>query len=223
MANIGHDAPVALLAAALRPAPFSVAARLAQLVAGLIVYGIALALMVQAGLGLAPWDVLHQGLAQQTHLAIGTWAILVGLAVLLLWIPLRLRPGIGTLANAVVIGSVMDVAVAVGPAAPPGIVARAVYLVAGVVLSGIATGAYIGAALGPGPRDGLMVGIAARGHSIGVVRTSIEVTVLVVGFLLGGNVGIGTVLYGVTIGPMAHVSVPYFTRQPSTAALEVAA
>lgn len=205
---------MAVLVAALRTAPPGLGARLAQLFAGLILYGIALALMVQAGLGLAPWDVLHQGLARQTHLAIGTWSVLVGLAVLLLWIPLRLRPGIGTLANAAVIGTVMDLSLAVAPPAPEGMVTRVVYLAAGTVLSGVATGAYIGAALGPGPRDGLMVGIAARGHSIRAVRTSIELTVLVAGFLLGGTVGVGTVLYGLTIGPMAHVAVPYFSREP---------
>ena len=205
---------MAVLVAAIRTAPSGLGARLVQLFAGLILYGVSLALMVQAGLGLAPWDVLHQGLARQTHLAIGTWSILVGLAVLLLWIPLRLRPGIGTLANAAVIGSVMDLFLAVAPPAPDGMVVRVVYLAAGTVLSGVATGAYIGAALGPGPRDGLMVGIAARGHSIRAVRTSIELTVLVAGFLLGGTVGVGTVLYGLTIGPMAHVALPFFSRVP---------
>jgi uncharacterized membrane protein YczE len=185
--------------------------RLVQLYAGLLLYGISSSLLVLAGLGLDPWDVLHQGLARHTPLAIGTWAILVGVAVLLLWIPLRQRPGIGTLSNVVLVGATMDLVLG-HVHAPHALAARVACLVVGVVLNGVATGAYIGAGLGPGPRDGLMTGFAARGHSIRVVRTAIEVTVLVTGWLLGGTVGVGTVLYALAIGPLAHVFVPLFAR-----------
>ncbi|MBX5474494.1 MAG: hypothetical protein IRZ20_05720 [Thermoleophilia bacterium] len=191
--------------------------RLVQLYLGLVLYGLSSSLLVLAGLGLDPWDVFHQGLARHTPLAIGTWAIVVGALVLLLWIPLRQRPGIGTLSNVVVIGAVMDVVLAVTPT-PRALGWRVVCLVAGVVLSGVATGAYIGAGLGPGPRDGLMTGLAARGHSIRVVRTAIELTVLVTGWLLGGTVGVGTVLYAVSIGPLAHVFIPLLAREPRSSA-----
>ncbi|HEY3462373.1 MAG TPA: hypothetical protein VGK62_02830 [Gaiellaceae bacterium] len=185
--------------------------RLAQLFGGLVLYGISSSLLVLAGLGLDPWDVFHQGLARHTPLAIGTWAILVGAAVLLLWIPLRQRPGIGTLCNVVLVGGTMDVVLG-HVHEPHGLAARIACLVVGVFLNGVATGAYIGAGLGPGPRDGLMTGLAARGHSIRVVRTALEVTVLVTGWLLGGTVGVGTVLYALSIGPLAHVFIPLFAR-----------
>lgn len=188
-----------------------VRARLLQLAAGLVLYGVSSSLLVLGGLGLDPWDVFHQGLAHHTSLAIGTWAILVGVAVLLLWIPLRQKPGIGTLANVVVVGGTMDVVLG-HVHAPHELPARIACLVGGVFLNGVATGAYIGAGLGPGPRDGLMIGLAARGHSIRVVRTGIEVTVLVTGWLLGGTVGVGTVLYALSIGPLAHVFIPLFAR-----------
>ena len=186
--------------------------RLVQLFLGLILYGVSASLMVLSRLGLNPWDVFHQGLAKHTGLAIGTWSILVGLCVLLLWIPLRQRPGIGTLGNVVFIGGTMDVVL--GHVSPPhGIAVRIVCLGAGVFLNGVATGAYIGAGLGPGPRDGLMTGLAARGHSIRVVRTGLEASVLAIGWLLGGTVGLGTLLYAVAIGPLAHVFVPLFARE----------
>jgi uncharacterized membrane protein YczE len=185
--------------------------RLVQLHLGLVLYGFSASLLVLSGLGLSPWDVLHQGLAKHTSLAIGTWSILVGLVVLLLWIPLRERPGIGTVSNVVIIGGTMDVVLAhLSP--PHELALRIVCLVVGVLLNGVATGAYIGAGLGPGPRDGLMTGLARRGHSIRVVRTSLEVSVVVIGWLLGGTVGIGTVAYAVCIGPLAHVFVPFFRR-----------
>ena len=185
--------------------------RLVQLYLGLVLYGFSASLLVLSGLGLSPWDVLHQGLAKHSNLAIGTWSILVGLFVLLLWIPLRERPGIGTVSNVVFIGGTMDVVLAhLSP--PHDLALRIVCLVVGVFLNGVATGAYIGAGLGPGPRDGLMTGIARRGHSIRVVRTSLEVTVVVIGWLLGGTVGVGTVLYAVSIGPLAHVFLPFFSR-----------
>lgn len=182
-------------------------ARFVQLLIGLVAFGTSEALLVRADLGLDPWDVFHQGLSRQTELSIGTWSILVGAVVLLLWVPLRLRPGIGTLCNVVIIGLSLDAVLRIVPV-PQVLSVRWAYLVGGIVLCGVATGAYIGAALGPGPRDGLMVGLANRGHSIRVVRTVIELTVLVTGFLLGGTVGIGTVLFAVSIGPIAHVTIP---------------
>lgn len=185
------------------------ARRFAQLTAGLVLYGISDSLLVLAHLGIDPWDVFHQGLALHSGVPIGTWSILVGVAVLILWVPLRQRPGAGTLLNAVLIGSVMNAVLSV--VAPPASVgARAVALAAGIFLNGVATGLYIGAGLGPGPRDGLMVGLAARGHSIRLVRTTIEVTVLALGWLLGGDVGWGTLAYALLIGPLAQVFLPVF-------------
>ena len=185
--------------------------RLAQLFCGLVLYGVSSSLLVLAGLGLDPWDVFHQGLARHSSLAIGTWAILVGIAVLLLWIPLRQRPGIGTVSNVILVGLTMDLVLG-HVHAPHAMAARIACLVCGVFLTGVATGAYIGAGLGPGPRDGLMTGLAARGHSIRVVRTGIELTVLVIGWRLGGTVGVGTLLYALAIGPLAHVFVPLFAH-----------
>ena len=185
--------------------------RLVQLYGGLVLYGVSSSLLVLAGLGLDPWDVFHQGLSRTFGLAIGTWAIIVGVVVLLLWIPLRQRPGIGTVSNVVLVGLTMNVVLG-QVHAPHAMAARVACLVCGVFLNGVATGAYIGAGLGPGPRDGLMTGLAARGHSIRVVRTGLEVTVLVIGWLLGGTVGIGTVLYALSIGPLAHVFIPLFAR-----------
>jgi uncharacterized membrane protein YczE len=185
--------------------------RLAQLYLGLVLYGISSSLLVLANLGLDPWDVFHQGLSRTFGLAIGTWAIIVGVAVLLLWIPLRQRPGIGTVSNVILVGLTMDVVLG-HVHAPHAMAVRIACLVCGVFLNGVATGAYIGAGLGPGPRDGLMTGLAARGHSIRVVRTGLEVTVLVVGWLLGGTVGVGTLVYALSIGPLAHVFIPLFAR-----------
>jgi uncharacterized membrane protein YczE len=181
--------------------------RFSQLVAGLVLYGVTAAMLVLAGLGLDPWDVLHQGLSRTFGLGIGTWAILASFVVLLGWWPLRQRPGIGTLANAAAVGAVIDLVLAlVEP--PHALWARVALLIGGVAGNGIATGFYIGAGLGPGARDGLSTGIAARGHSMRIVRTSIEAVVLVTGFLLGGTVGIGTVLYALVIGPITHRTIP---------------
>ena len=163
-----------------------------------------------ARLGLDPWDVFHQGIAEHVGVRIGTATILISGVVLLFWIPLRQRPGIGTLSNAVLVGVITNVMLTLIPRQTE-IVTRVSFLVGGVLLNGIATGFYIGGGLGPGPRDGLMTGLAARGHSIRVVRTLIEVTVLALGWLLGGTVGIGTLVYAVAIGPIAHVTVPAFT------------
>jgi uncharacterized membrane protein YczE len=185
--------------------------RLAQLYGGLVLYGVSSSLLVLAGLGLDPWDVFHQGLSRTFGLAIGTWAIIVGLVVLLLWIPLRQRPGLGTVSNVILVGGTMDVVLG-HTHQPHALAARIACLVGGVFLNGVATGAYIGAGFGPGPRDGLMTGLAARGHSIRVVRTGLELTVLVTGWLLGGTVGVGTVVYALSIGPLAHVFIPFFAR-----------
>ena len=172
-----------------------------------MLYGISDGLLLLGGLGVDPWDVFHQGLSRRTGIAVGTWTIVVGAVVLLLWIPLRQRPGLGTVANVVVIGVVINVVLATVPA-PHGVPLQLVAMLGGVGLNGVATGAYIGAGLGPGPRDGLMTGLAARGHSLRLVRTAIELCVLAGGWLLGGTVGLGTVVYALTIGPLAQVFVP---------------
>lgn len=178
--------------------------RLPRLLLGLVLFGFAIALMVRSDLGLAPWDVLHQGVSERTGLAIGTVAILTGVGVLLLWIPLRERVGLGTVANAVVIGLVVNATLGVLDV-PDALWLRIAYLVLGIFLFGPGSGFYIGAGLGPGPRDGLMTGLARRGWSLRVVRTGIEATVLVVGALLGGTVGIGTIAFAVTVGPNVHL------------------
>ncbi|MGH3734718.1 MAG: YczE/YyaS/YitT family protein [Micromonosporaceae bacterium] len=190
--------------------------RVTQLYLGLVLYGVSMALLVESTLGLDPWDVLHQGLAERTGLRFGWIVIAVSIVVLLAWIPLRQKPGFGTLSNAVVIGLVVDGALALLPTVEP-MWSRWIFLISGIVLNGVATGLYIGARLGPGPRDGLMTGLAARGHSIRVVRTVIEVAALAAGWLLGGTVGLGTVLYAVAIGPLAHVFIPLFTVSDATA------
>jgi uncharacterized membrane protein YczE len=183
--------------------------RFVQLVAGLALYGFSDGLLVRANLGLDPWDVLQQGLSRTIGLEIGTWSIIVGAFVLLLWIPLHQRPGVGTVCNIVVIGLVLNLTVSEFPA-PRLLALRIIVLASAVVLNGIATGAYIGAELGPGPRDGLTVAIAARGVSLRLVRTSIELTVLVAGWFLGGTVGVGTLAYALLIGPITHVTIPAF-------------
>ena len=191
--------------------------RLIQLSAGLVLYGISDAMLLLAGLGVDPWDGLHQGLARRTGVPTGTWSIIVGAVVLIGWIPLRQRPGLGTLCNVVLIGAVIDVLLAT-VAPPHSLPVRAAVMVSGVALNGLATGLYIGAGLGPGPRDGLMTAFAARGHSLRAVRTVIEAAVLLAGWLLGGTVGVGTVLYAVCIGPLAQVFVPLFSGPPTSRA-----
>jgi uncharacterized membrane protein YczE len=185
--------------------------RLAQLYAGLVLYGASMALQIRAGLGLDPWDVFHQGVADRTRLSFGTVVIITGAVVLLAWIPLRQRPGFGTISNVFVIGIAVDATLAVLPHAGSAPVAVAM-LLAGVGLNGLAGGAYIGAGLGPGPRDGLMTGLVRRtGGSVRAVRTTIEVGVLVVGAALGGTVGVGTLVYALSIGPLVHAFLPRLT------------
>lgn len=179
--------------------------RLIQLYGGLGLYGASSALLVRSGLGLEPWNVLHQGLAGQTGVSMGVVLMIVGAAVLLLWIPLRQRPGLGTVSNVLVIGAAMDATLALLPDAH-GLPARITLLVTGIVLNGAATGMYIAARFGPGPRDGLMTGLSRRtGLSVRLVRTAVEITVVVTGFALGGTVGVGTLLYALTIGPLAQL------------------
>src|SRR5437764_11136361 len=170
------------------------ARRLSQLVFGLLLCGTGVALTIDADLGLAPWDVLHQGLSKHTGIAIGTVAIFVGFAVLLLWLPLKERYGVGTLLNVVLIGLTIDVLLAVLPDHPP-MPVRITFLLVGTFLFGPGSGFYIGAGMGPGPRDGLMTALAARGYSVRVVRTLLEASVLAIGFVLGGSVGVGTLLF----------------------------
>jgi uncharacterized membrane protein YczE len=184
--------------------------RLVQLLLGLALYGVSLALIVRAGLGAAPWDVLHQGLARHLPLTLGQAIILVSVLVLLLWIPLREVPGVGTVSNAVLVGLAADATLALlGPL--EGLALRSVVMVVGVLLNGVATAAYIGAQLGRGPRDGLMTGLHRRtGISIRLVRTVLEVAVVVIGLLLGGVAGLGTVLYALAIGPVTQALLPRF-------------
>lgn len=182
--------------------------RMVQLVLGLWLYGATMALLVESGLGLDPWDVFHEGLTHHLPLTFGQVVILVGAVLLLLWIPLRQRPGIGTVLNVLLIGIAVDVTLALLPT-PDALAVQVVFLVVGVVGNGLAGALYIGADLGTGPRDGLWTGIVRRtGRSVRLVRTSLEVTVLVVGFVLGGTVGVGTVLYALAIGPVVQLFLP---------------
>ena len=189
--------------------------RLIQLFIGLVLYGLSIALIARADLGLDPWDVLNQGVfervAKLSGVSFGLVVNLIGMAVLLLWVPLRQKPGIGTVANVLVIGTVANFGLDWIPS-DLGLPLRAGLLISGIILNGVASGAYIGAGLGPGPRDGLMTGIVARtGWPVKRVRTAIELTVIAVGWLLGGSVGLGTVLYALTIGPLVHIFLPLFT------------
>ena len=188
----------------------NLARRLIQLIAGLVLFGVGIGLMLQSGLGVPPWDVLHQGLTIHFGLTVGTWSIIVSFVVLLLWLPLRERFGIGTILNAVIIGLMIDATAAVVPQAEQ-MVTAGVMLSAGILLMGLASGLYIGANLGPGPRDGLMTSIARRGPSIRLTRSILELVVLVSGWLLGGTVGIGTVVFVFLIGPLVQFFLPRCT------------
>ncbi|MFD9740278.1 YitT family protein [Umezawaea sp. NPDC059074] len=199
--------------AALTSAPLTVAPgrRLPQLAIGLWLYGTSMALQIRGGLGLAPWDVLHEGLTKRTGLSFGTITVIVGALVLLCWIPLRQRPGVGTVLNVVLIGVAVDATLAFLPT-PTDLLPRILLLTSGIVLNALAAAIYIGARLGPGPRDGLTTGFCARtGTSLRLVRTVIEVAVLAGGWLLGGTLGIGTVLYALAIGPLTQAFLPRLT------------
>lgn len=185
--------------------------RLPQLYVGLVAYGVSLAMMYRGDLGLAPWDVLHSGLIQHLPITIGEAVVLMSFVVLLLWIPLRETPGLGTISNALVVGFSADLTLALLDP-PDAIVLRVGLMVGGVVLCGLASALYIGAQLGRGPRDGLMTGFARHsGHSLRLVRTALEVTVVVIGVLLGGTIGLGTVLYALAIGPLTQLWLPAWT------------
>lgn len=189
------------------------ARRVPQLLIGLFLYGVSLALMVRGALGLAPWDVLHSGFIRHVPMTLGQAVVLFSFVVLILWIPLRERPGVGTIANAFIVGFSADATLALlGPG--DGMVARIALTLGGVALCGWASALYIGAQLGRGPRDGLMTGIARRtGWSLRLVRTGLEVAVVLIGLVLGGVLGVGTVLYAVLIGPLTQLMLPWFTVQ----------
>jgi uncharacterized membrane protein YczE len=193
---------------AIRCRPRRFARRLIQLYAGLVLFGVSMGLLVRAQLGVIPWDVLHQGLARQLGVSMGSVVIGVSLVLLLAWIPLRERPGLGTISNALVVGLTLDATLAVLPpvdAIPVGVL----LVLTGVTLNAVATASYIGVHLGAGPRDGLMTGLVRRtGRSVTLVRTSIEATVVLVGWLLGGAVGLGTVVYALAIGPLVQFLLP---------------
>src|ERR1700712_150671 len=197
---------------------FIVTRRIVQLLIGLFAYGIAIALMVQAGIGVAPWDVLTQGLSKLTGLDFGLLTNIIGLGVLLCWIPIRQRPGIGTVANVLLIGPSAQLGLWIFPRQHV-LGFQLLFFVAGLVLLALATGLYIGARMGPGPRDGLMTGIHARtGWKLWMVRTGIEVTVLLVGWALGGNFGPGTIAFALLIGPMVSVTIPWLRVPGGTVA-----
>ncbi|PUH30839.1 hypothetical protein DBP86_03210 [Klebsiella pneumoniae] len=189
--------------------------RLLQLYIGLVLYGVSTALFVHANLGADPWDVFHLGVAKQLGISFGTVIILTGAAVLLLWIPIRQMPGLGTVSNVIVLGLAADATLAVLPPLES-LVARSALLAGAIVLNAIATGMYIGAGFGPGPRDGLMTGLHARtGWSLRGIRTAIELSVLLIGWLLGGKFGVGTVIYALSIGPLILLCLPWFSQPVS--------
>lgn len=182
--------------------------RLVQLYAGLVAYGLSIALLVRAELGLMPWSVLDQGLSRSTGASLGLVSVLVGAVVLLAWVPLRQRPGVGTISNVLVVGAAIDASLAVLPQVD-GLAVQVLLVLAGVVLNAVATAAYVGVHLGPGPRDGLMTGLVrTTGRSVRLVRTGLEVLVVVLGVLLGGTLGFGTVVYALAIGPLVQVLLP---------------
>lgn len=189
--------------------------RLIQLYIGLVLYGVSTAMFVRADLGADPWNVFHLGVMKRLSLDIGTVMIVTGALVLLLWIPLRQRPGLGTISNVIVLGLAADAALSLMPELDS-LVARGTLLICAVVVNAIATGMYIGAGFGAGPRDGLMTGIHARtGWSVRAIRTAIEVSVLLIGWLLGGTVGVGTVVYALAIGPLIQLCLPWFRQKPA--------
>ena len=179
------------------------------MVLGLAVFGFGSGLMVQSDLGNPAWDVFHEGFAVSSPFSIGVAAIITSFAVLLLWIPLRERPGLGTLANAVLIGVFIDLTV-ITIDTPSRLLLQVALMIGGVVLVGIGSGLYIGVRLGPGPRDGLMTGLAKRGISLRLARTGVEAVAMLVGWMLGGTVGVGTLVFALGIGPLVQVFLPRF-------------
>jgi uncharacterized membrane protein YczE len=187
--------------------------RAVRLLSGLVLFGLALAVLVQAHLGLDPWTVFSQGVADRVGLSLGTITVISSLLVLAAWIPLGERPGLGTIANALIVGPVLDLGLATIPAPDP-LLARILYVVAAILAIAVATGLYVGAGWGPGPRDGLMTGLARRGVPVAVARASIELTVLVVGYFLGGTVGVATILFAAFIGPLVKPALHRFALRP---------
>jgi uncharacterized membrane protein YczE len=184
------------------------AERAVRLLAGLVLFGLAMALLLESGTGLDPWNVFHQGVSEHSGITIGQVTVLSSLALLALWVPLRQRPGIGTVANALIVGPVVDLGIAWIPTAH-GAAEEILFMVTAILVAAVATGLYVGA--GSGPRDGLMTGLAARGIPVGVARAGIELTVLVAGWLLGGTVGLGTVAFALAIGPLVHRTLPWLS------------
>jgi uncharacterized membrane protein YczE len=183
---------------------------------GLALFGVGVAMLIDADLGAAPWDVFHQGVAERIGWAVGSVIVVTGLVLLVLWVPLRQRPGVGTLLNALEIGTVVNLTLPIIPDLD-GLVARVGLMLGGIVIIALGSGFYIGAGIGPGPRDGLMLGLRDRGLSVRSARTLIEVSVLVLGILLGGTAGVGTVAFAVTIGPLVHIFLPRLTLEPRQA------
>lgn len=196
------------------PTKQQLVARLPRLLVGLVLFGIGVAFMVAANLGLSPWEVLHQGISRNTGIPIGTVGIFTGIVVLLLWIPLKERIGIGTMFNVVMIGIVIDLTLWVLPETIEVMWLRWVLMLGGTVIIAFGTGLYIGVGLGPGPRDGLMMGLARKGFNVGIARIGIEVSVLVIGWLMGGTVGIGTVVFAFGVGPLVAVFLPRLSMPP---------
>ncbi len=187
--------------------------RAVRLFAGLVLFGLSLALLLEAGLGLDPWNVFHQGVALRTGLTIGQVTVISSFAIVLACVGLRVRPGVGTVANALIVGPVLDLGIAWIPRAPGG-AWQIAFLVTAIVGTAIASGLYLGAGWGPGPRDGLMTGLGALGVPIFAARAGIEITVLVAGWLLGGTVGVGTALFAIAIGPLVHHALIRLTLAP---------
>lgn len=193
--------------------PAAIIPRLPGLLAGLVTFGLGIALMAQSGLGLGPWEAFHQGLGGHLGVPLGTISIALGLPIIALWWPLGERLGFGTLLNVVLIGTSTNLGLATIPAAT-GVPAQLLEVIGGLVVIAIGSGLYLSADLGPGPRDGLMTGLHHRfGWSIRRARTTVELTVLVAGFLLGGTIGLGTVLFALGIGPLVQVSLGIFDRE----------
>ena len=188
--------------------------RSVRLLVGLVLFGLALALLVHGGLGLDPWTVFSFGVSRHVALSLGAVTVVSSVVVLLLWIPLRQRPGLGTVANAFVVGPVLDLGVALLPS-PHAVVVRVLFMVAAVVLVAVGTGLYVGVGWGPGPRDGLMTGLVRLGLPLFLARTLIEGTVLLIGWLLGGTVGVATVLYALAVGPLVARLLPGLTLPPT--------
>jgi uncharacterized membrane protein YczE len=203
--------------------PRSTGSRIAALLIGLVLYGVADGFIVQAAVGVGPWDVLSQGISRHTGLLFGVVTNLIGALLLLLWIPLRQRPGIGTLLNVLLVGSAAQVVLWTVPT--PGLLVEQIGMfVLGLVLLAVATGIYVGAGYGPGPRDGLMTGITSRyGWPIWLSRSTVELTALALGWLMGGNVGVGTIAFALLVGPLCHLTIPLFARRVPPVAVTPAA